>query len=116
MTHSLSSSQISLQYTYYTLQNLPNVFYTKFTVVAHEAGTFVAKNLHDAPDTLIDLQKNQEDIDTSIKVFHLMSSEGKTKTGKLTLVSASTFQFEGPEPTILHEDWNSGTHLQKFKV
>ncbi len=28
MTHSLSSSQLSLSYTYYALQNLPNVLYT----------------------------------------------------------------------------------------
>jgi hypothetical protein len=93
MTHSFSTSQVSVEYTYYTLQNLPNVFYTKFTVVAHENGNFVAKNVQEAPDTLIDLHKNQEDIDTSVKVFRIISSEAKTKTGKLTLVSASTFKF-----------------------
>lgn len=66
----------------------------------------------------MDLQKNQEDIDTSVKTYNIMSSLGKTQTGKLTLVTSSAFQFitPGTEPRILHEDWDSGSHQQKFKL
>lgn len=35
MTHSLSSSKMSLSYTYMALQNLPNVLYTQVSVTAH---------------------------------------------------------------------------------
>lgn len=45
-----------------------------------------------------------------------MTTQGKSKTGKLTLVISSMFDFkDSNRPQILHEDWNEGTHLQKFR-
>lgn len=81
---------------------MPNVFYTEFSLVAHEDNTLTVKNVHSAPESLIDLQKFQEDIDTSVGVFTIMSSEAKTKTGKLTLASATSFHFHDTPLNVLH--------------
>lgn len=93
MTHSFSSDKMSLSYTYSTLQNIPNVLYTTVSLTAHEDGQLEVKNLHDCPSDLIEFQKFQEEIDTAVGIYNIMSSQAKTKTGKLTLVSATSFHF-----------------------
>jgi hypothetical protein len=40
---------MSISYTYYTLQNLPNVFYTEFTTTAHIDANLDVQNIHEAP-------------------------------------------------------------------
>lgn len=115
MTHSFSGSSYSLTYTYYTLRNLPFVIFTQVAVTAHTDGSICAKSIHHSPAHLLKADKDYEQIDTSKKVYSIMSTEAWTKTGKVSLAIASGFLFgDGDGNSVLHEDWDSEMHLQKF--
>ncbi|MEO6039958.1 MAG: glycoside hydrolase family 65 protein, partial [Saprospiraceae bacterium] len=47
----------------------------------------------------------------------LLTSVGKSPTGKYTVAASSAFVFEEPhgqEPALIHEDWDYNLHLLKF--
>lgn len=71
-----------------------------------------------APDHLTDVENRYAEIDRPHVLIPLLTSVGKSPSGRHTLAASSSFVFEEPhggEPDIIHEDWDHNMHLAKFK-
>ena len=116
MGHSMSSGTFSLSYKYYTLKNLPHIFYTEVSVGVLEDGELVVNNIQEAPSYLNEISKNYEDIDTRNKVYSVISTTALTKSGKIQLAIASSFLLDNDNGVrLLHENWDTNLHLLKLK-
>jgi trehalose/maltose hydrolase-like predicted phosphorylase len=100
-----------------SLRHLP---YTALVVVELNAKTDVTvtpMSVIEAPVHLSDVRNFYAEIDRPHVLIPLMTSVGKSPSGKLTVAASSSFVFEEPhgtEPKLIHEDWDYNMHLTKF--
>ncbi|HLN72989.1 MAG TPA: hypothetical protein VK205_06820 [Prolixibacteraceae bacterium] len=107
----------SIQYTYYSLRQLPFCVLMEVKVTAKKDLTINAANVMEAPDALRDVQNYYNEIDRPHVNIGLLTSSAKSPTGKLQLCASTSFLFtenHGQEPRIIHEMWDSNMHLMKF--
>ncbi len=99
------------------LRHLP---YTSMIIVeikAHKDLSFEARSVIKAPNHLRDVRQLFSEIDRPHVRFPLMTSVGKSPSGKHTVAVSNSFIFEGEhgsEPAIIHEDWDFDRHWMKF--
>lgn len=108
----------TVSYTYYALRNLPYTVLVDVTITAKKDIEIIPASVMEAPDALRDVQNYYNQIDRPHVTLSLLSSIGKSPTGKLTLASSTTFLFDEPhgsEPALIHEMWDNNMHLAKFK-
>lgn len=68
------------------------------------------------PDHLRDVHNYFQEINRPHAVIPLMTSVAKTPTGKHTVAVSNSFMFsEDDKPRLIHEEWDSGMHLARFK-
>jgi len=71
----------------------------------------------EAPNHLIDVRNLYAVIDRPHVTIPLLTSVGKSPSGKHTVAVSNSFVFSEPhgkEPVLIHEDWDYNMHLLKF--
>lgn len=111
------SDKASIEYTYYSLRQLPYTVLMDITIKAKKDFRFNAASVMEAPDALRDVQNYYNEIDRPHVILSLLTSTAKSPTGKLLLCASNTFLFgeaHGQEPRVIHEMWDNNMHLMKF--
>lgn len=109
--------KISVTHTMMALRHLP---YTAMAMVEIEAKKHVSvtpMSVIEAPNHLTDVRNLYSEIDRPHVMIPLLTSVGKSPSGKHTLAVSNSFIFEeghGQEPKLVHEDWDYNMHLLKF--
>lgn len=99
------------------LRHLPYCALTIVEMTAKQDVTVTPASVIEAPDILQDVRNYYAQIDRPHVLIPLLTSVGKSPTGKYTVAASTSFVFEEPhgsEPELLHEDWDYNMHLLKF--
>ena len=107
----------TISYTYYALRQLPFTVLLDVAITARKDVALTAASVMNAPDALRDVQNYYNEIDRPHATLSLLTSSGRSPTGKLLLCASNSFLFEEPhgqEPRIIHEMWDNNMHLMKF--
>ncbi len=111
------SDKATVSYTYYSLRQLPYTVLMDVTITARKDISVNSASVMEAPDAMKDVQNYYNEIDRPHVVISLLTSTGKSPTGKLTMCASNTFLFSEPhglEPRVIHEMWDNNMHLMKF--
>ncbi len=109
--------KLSVTHTLMSLRHLP---YTALTIVelrAKKAVTVIPMSVIEAPNHLSDVRNYYSEIDRPHVKIPLLTSVGKSPSGKHTVAASNSFIFtepHGQEPQLIHEDWDYNMHLAKF--
>ncbi len=109
--------KLTVTHTLMALRHLP---YTSLSIIEMKAKKDVLitpMSVIEAPDHLIDVRNYYSEIDRPHVVIPLLTSIGKSPSGKLTVAVSNSFIFDEPhgqEPRLIHEDWDYNRHLAKF--
>jgi trehalose/maltose hydrolase-like predicted phosphorylase len=109
--------KVNVRHTIMALRHLP---YTAMAIVEIKANKDVKvtpMSVIEAPDHLADVRNTFSEIDRPHVVIPLLTSVGKSPTGKHTLAVSNSVIFSEPhgqEPDLIHEDWDYNMHLMKF--
>ena len=71
----------------------------------------------EAPNHLMDVRNLYSEIDRPHVTIPLLTSVGKSPSGKHIVAASNSFIFtepHGQEPDLIHEDWDYNMHLAKF--
>ena len=98
------------------LRHLPFSVFTRITVTALKAVTLIPSHRIEAPDILRDVKQYYSVIDRPHVKIPLMTSVANSPSGKHLVAASSSYLFDGHEhPRLIHEEWDHGMHLVKFK-
>jgi protein-glucosylgalactosylhydroxylysine glucosidase len=101
------ADKATVTYTYSALRQLPYTVLLDVSVAAKKDITIDVGNLLSAPDAIRDVHHYFRTIDERPHAFiGLLTSTGKSPTGKLTMVASTTFLFPehtGDEPALVNE-------------
>ncbi|MBI1768290.1 MAG: glycoside hydrolase family 65 protein [Bacteroidetes bacterium] len=117
LTTSFETDKLTVTHTLMALRHLP---YTALTIVEIKAKKDVRitpKSVIEAPDHLQDVHNLFSEIERPHVSIPLLTSVGKSPSGKLTVAVSNSFIFDEPhsqEPKLIHEDWDYSRHLAKF--
>lgn len=109
--------KLSVKHSMMVLRHLP---YTAMSIVELKAKTDVKvapMSVIEAPNHLADVRNTYSEIDRPHVKLPLLSSVGKSPSGKHTVAASNSIIFSEPhgqEPDLIHEDWDYGMHLVKF--
>ena len=109
--------KLSVRHTMMALRHLPYTALTVVELTAKKDVTVTPASVIEAPEHLADVRNYYAEIDRPHVLIPLLTSVGKSPSGKLTVAASSAFVFEekhGSEPDIIHEDWDYNMHLAKF--
>ncbi|HVX27095.1 MAG TPA: hypothetical protein VHB70_12180 [Parafilimonas sp.] len=107
----------SVQYTYYSLRQLPFTVLMTISITAKKDIDITAASVMQAPDALRDVENYYNEIDRPHTTISLLTSTAKSPTGKLLMCASNSFLFDeshGSEPRVIHEMWDNNMHLMKF--
>lgn len=107
----------SVQYTYYSLRQLPFTVLITVSITAKKDIDITAASVMQAPDALRDVENYYNEIDRPQTTISLLTSTAKSPTGKLLMCASNSFLFDEPhgsEPRVIHEMWDNNMHLMKF--
>lgn len=99
------------------LRHLPFTALAIVTVKALKDIRVTAMGIIEAPDHLADVRNLYSEIDRPHVLIPLLTSVGKSPSGKITIAASASFVFPEPhghQPRIIHEDWDYNMHLAKF--
>ncbi|MBK6931792.1 MAG: glycoside hydrolase family 65 protein [Saprospirales bacterium] len=99
------------------LRHLPYSALINVEITALQDVTVTPASVIEAPEILQDVRNYYAEIDRPHVRIPLLSSVGKSPSGKITVAASTSFIFpekHGDEPDILHEDWDYNMHLAKF--
>jgi trehalose/maltose hydrolase-like predicted phosphorylase len=100
------------------LRHLPYTALTIVDITAKKDVVVVPMSVIEAPNHLADVRNLYSEIDRPHVMIPLMSSVGKSPSGKHTVAVSNSFVFSerhGDEPDLVHEDWDYNMHLVKFR-
>ncbi len=107
----------SVEYTYYSLRQLPFTVLMTISITAKKDIDITAASVMQAPDALRDVENYYNEIDRPHTTISLLTSTAKSPTGKLLMCASNSFLFDEPhgsEPRVIHEMWDNNMHLMKF--
>lgn len=110
-------SSVSVSHRMMALRHLPYTALTIVTITAKKEVTITPASVIEAPDHLTDVRNLYSEIDRPHVLIPLLTSVGKSPSGKHTVAVSNGFIFpetHGQEPDIIHEDWDYNMHLAKF--
>jgi protein-glucosylgalactosylhydroxylysine glucosidase len=106
---------VHVKHTISALRHLPYTALAVVEITARRDSTVTPSAAIDSPDVLRDVKNLYAQIDRPHARIPLMSSVGKSPSGKLTVAAAVSFIFEGGEqPVLIHEDVDYNNHVTKF--
>lgn len=109
--------KLTVKHSLVALRHLPYTALTTVQITAKKKTTVTPMSVIEAPDHLADVRNTYSEIDRPHVVIPLLTSAGKSPSGKHTLAVSNSFIFtepHGQEPRLIHEDWDYNMHLLKF--
>jgi trehalose/maltose hydrolase-like predicted phosphorylase len=109
--------QVSVQHKVMALRHLPYCALSVVEITAKKDVTITPASVIEAPEMLQDVRNYYSEIDRPHVLIPLLTSVGKSPSGKYTVAASTSFVFEekhGAEPDLIHEDWDYNMHLLKF--
>lgn len=110
-------NSVSVSHRIMALRHLPYTALTIVQITAKKDVTITPASVIEAPDHLSDVRNLYSEIDRPHVLIPLLTSVGKSPSGKHTVAVSNGFIFSEPhgqEPDIIHEDWDYNMHLAKF--
>lgn len=109
--------KVSVKHTMMALRHLPFTALTTVTITAKKEVRITPMSVIEAPNHLTDVRNLYSEIDRPHVKIPLLTSVGKSPSGRHTVAVSNSFIFSEPhgqEPTLIHEDWDYNMHLAKF--
>lgn len=109
--------KVSVSHQLMALRHLPYSSLTTVTITAKADVRVTPMSVIEAPSHLNDVRNLYSEIDRPHVVIPLLTSVGKSPSGRHTLAVSNSFIFpepHGQEPDVIHEDWDYNMHLAKF--
>ena len=109
--------KLSVKHTIIALRHLPYTAMIEIEIKAKKDVTITPHSIISTPEMLRDVKNMFHQIDKPHALIPLMTSVAKSPTGKLTIAASNSILFEEPhgqEPTLIHEEWDTGMHRLKF--
>jgi trehalose/maltose hydrolase-like predicted phosphorylase len=109
--------KLSVSHQMMALRHLPYCGLSIVEISAKKDVSITPASVIEAPDMLQDVRNYYAEIDRPHVLIPLLSSVGKSPSGKYTVAASTSFVFEekhGSEPKLVHEDWDYNMHLLKF--
>jgi len=104
-----------VKYSLAALRHLPFTALIQFEIVAKKDTEVTPASVIESPDILKEVKNTYAIIDRPHVKIPLMTSSGKSPSGKHTVAASTSFIFEKNEmPALVHEDWDYNMHLTKF--
>jgi len=110
-------NQVSVSHKVMALRHLPYCALSIVEITAKKDVTITPASVIEAPEMLQDVRNYFSEIDRPHVLIPLLTSVGKSPSGKYTVAASTSFIFEekhGAEPDLIHEDWDYNMHLLKF--
>jgi protein-glucosylgalactosylhydroxylysine glucosidase len=109
--------KVSVKHTMMALRHLPYTALSIVEITANKAVTVTPMSVIEAPNHLVDVRNLYSEIDRPHVKIPLLTSVGRSPSGKHLLAVSNSFIFgepHGQEPDLIHEDWDYNMHLAKF--
>jgi trehalose/maltose hydrolase-like predicted phosphorylase len=109
--------KISVKHSMMALRHLPYTAMSIVEVIAKKDVRITPMSVIEAPIHLTDVRNTFSQIDRPHVMIPLMTSVGKSPSGKHILAVSNSIIFSEPhgqEPDLVHEDWDYNMHLMKF--
>ncbi len=109
--------KLSVSHSVMALRHLPYCALSIVEITAKKDVTITPASVIEAPEMLQDVRNVYAQIDRPHVLIPLLTSVGKSPSGKYTVAASTSFVFEEPhgqEPALIHEDWDYNMHLLKF--
>lgn len=109
--------KVSVKHSMMALRHLPYTALAIVDVTAKKAVRITPMSVIEAPTHLTDVRNLYSEIDRPHVVIPLLTSVGKSPSGKHTVAVSNSLIFQEPhglEPDLIHEDWDYNMHLVKF--
>ncbi len=109
--------KVTVKHSLMSLRHLPYTALTMVEVIAKKDVTISPMSVIEAPTHLSDVRNLYSEIDRPHVTIPLLTSVGKSPSGKHTVAVSNSFIFSEPhgkEPDLIHEDWDYNMHLAKF--
>jgi trehalose/maltose hydrolase-like predicted phosphorylase len=109
--------KLTVKHTIMALRHLP---FTAMAIIEFKSKknvSVVPMSVIEAPNHLTDVRNLYSEIDRPHVVIPLLTSVGKSPSGKHTVAASNSIIFSEPhgkEPDLIHEDWDYNMHLMKF--
>ncbi|MCU0445662.1 MAG: glycoside hydrolase family 65 protein [Microscillaceae bacterium] len=109
--------KISVKHSLLALRQLPFSALIVVEITAKKDVEISPASVIEAPEILQDVRNSYSMIDRPHAKIPLMTSVGKTPSGKNIVAASTSFIFEEKEniPLLIHEDWDYTMHLLKFR-
>src|SRR5258708_22072604 len=117
LTTSFENNKLTVSHTLMALRHLPYTALSIITIKAKKDLSVTPMSVIEAPDHLTDVHNLYSEIERPHVTIPLLTSVGKSPSGKLILAVSNSFIFgepHGQEPKLVHEDWDYNRHLAKF--
>ncbi|HEX6891943.1 MAG TPA: glycoside hydrolase family 65 protein [Chryseolinea sp.] len=111
------ADKVTVTHTIMALRHLPYTALVMVEISARKDVTVTPMSVIEAPNHLIDVRNLYAQIDRPHVTIPLLTSVGKSPSGKHTVAVSNSFIFtdgHGKEPALIHEDWDYNMHLLKF--
>ncbi|HEY8936393.1 MAG TPA: glycoside hydrolase family 65 protein [Cyclobacteriaceae bacterium] len=109
--------KVSVKHTMMALRHLPYTALTIIQITAKKNVIITPMSVIEAPNHLTDVHNLYSEIDRPHVKIPLLTSVGKSPSGRHTVAVSNSFIFSeshGQEPHLIHEDWDYNMHLAKF--
>jgi trehalose/maltose hydrolase-like predicted phosphorylase len=109
--------KLSVRHQMMSLRHLPYTAMSIIEITAKQNVRVTPMSVIEAPNHLADVRNTYSQIDRPHVMIPLMTSQGKSPSGKVTVAVSNSIIFSEPhgqEPELIHEDWDYNMHLLKF--
>jgi trehalose/maltose hydrolase-like predicted phosphorylase len=109
--------KLSVRHSMMSLRHLPYTAMSVVEITAKKDVRITPMSVIEAPNHLQDVRNTYAEIDRPHVKIPLMTSIGKSPSGKHLLAASNSIIFSEPhgsEPALIHEDWDYNMHLLKF--
>lgn len=109
--------KLSVKHTMMALRHLPYTALSIVEIKAKKLTIITPMSVIEAPNHLTDVHNLYSEIDRPHVKIPLLTSVGKSPSGKHTVAVSNSIIFSEPhgqEPNLIHEDWDYNMHLAKF--
>lgn len=109
--------KLSVRHSMMSLRHLPYTAMSVVEITAKKDTRITPMSVIEAPNHLVDVRNTYSEIDRPHVKINLMTSVGKSPSGKHFLAASNSIIFKEPhgsEPALIHEDWDYNMHLLKF--
>jgi trehalose/maltose hydrolase-like predicted phosphorylase len=111
------ADKIQVKHTLLALRHLPYTALSIIELTAKKPVQITPMSVIEAPNHLTDVRNLYSEIDRPHVTIPLLTSVGKSPSGKHTVAACNSIIFtepHGSEPDLIHEDWDYNMHLAKF--